>query len=281
MYPAKARSLRRPIWYSLKPLGETGSKMDFVCVCVRIPKCGSTSLANMLSDAFSERQMFYMPHTLNPDASTSIFQEMRFLRSQSRNLFRLYKTLSLRKAFKIIAERAKDGDLINGGHIDFPTVRKNISRKAKMITLMREPATRCRSEYEYCRDGYLKRGHLQRFDSGARHKAAAKYSFDGFLDYLDERRDTLGNVAANYMGWDGEEDLDTFHANNVFHSGVLEKVGQFQQGLSEKMGRCVQMPRKNFNRSGTEAEISHAQRRKIEKIYPRDFQLYEWQLARC
>jgi hypothetical protein len=255
--------------------------MDFLCVCVRIPKCGSTSLANMLSDAFSGRQMFYMPHTLNPDTATSIFQELRFIRSRSRNLFRLYKTLSLRKAFQIIAERAHDGDLINGGHIDFPTVKKNISRKAKMITLMREPAARCRSEYEYCRDGYLKRGHLQRFDSGARHKAAAEYSFDGFLDYLNDRRDHLGDVATHYIGWDGAEDLETFHEANVFHSGVLEEVERFEDGLSEKMGRTVRMPRNNFGQSECEVEVTREQRSKIENIYPRDFQLYEWQRARC
>lgn len=235
----------------------------------------------MLSDAFSGRQMFYVPHTLNPDAATSMFQELRFIRSQSRNLLRRYNTFSLSKAFQIIAERAKDGDLINGGHIDFPTVRKNIARKAKMITLMREPAARCRSEYEYCRDGYLKRGHFQRIDSGARQKAAAKYCFDGFLDYLLDRRECLGNVAASYLGWDGEEDLDTFHKDNLFHSGVLEKVEQFENGLSEKMGRTVRMPRNNISQPALDCDITIAQRRKIENIYPRDFELYEWQLARC
>ena len=253
--------------------------MDFLCVCVRIPKCGSTSLAHMLSDAFTGRRTFYMPHTLNPDAATSLFQEIRFLRTRARNLFRRYRTTSLRKAFQIIAERASDGDLINGGHIDFPSVRQNIPRKAKMITLMREPALRCRSEYDYCRNGYFRSGQLRRFDSGARHKAAARYDFDGYLDYLHEHRACFGNVAANYIGWNGREDLGSFYGRNVFHAGVLEEIERFEAGLSEKMRRRVRMPRINGALTAEHPDVTRAQRHKIETIHPQDFQLYEWQLT--
>jgi len=253
--------------------------MDFLCVCVRIPKCGSTSLANMLSAAFEGRQTFYLPHTHNPDAAMSLFQEFRFLRSRARNLFARYRTVSVRKAFKIISERASNGDLINGGHIDFASVRENIPQKAKMITLMREPAARCRSEYDYFRAGQLRRCQLFRFDSGARHKAAAKYSFDGFLDYLKEHRMCLGDVAASYIGWDGRENLRAFYDKHVFHAGVLERVEDFEQGLSEKMGRRVIMPLDNRRTISCESGVTAAQRRKIEAISPKDFELYEWQIA--
>ena len=91
--------------------------MDFLCVCIRVPKSGSTSLANMLNVAFAARRTFYMPHTLNLDAAISRFQEARFARTRWRNLLKRYHTFSLQKAFDIIASRASDGDLINGGHI--------------------------------------------------------------------------------------------------------------------------------------------------------------------
>ena len=98
---------------------------------------------------------------------------------EEEEVLELYK-----KAFEIIASNASDGDLINGGHIDFPSVRKSIQRKSKIITLLREPAARCRSEYEYCRNAYLRSNPLRRIDSSARNKAAGKYNFDGFLDFL-------------------------------------------------------------------------------------------------
>ena len=253
--------------------------MDFLCVCIRVPKCGSTSLANMLNVAFAARRTFYMPHTLNLDAAISRFQEARFARTRSRNLLKRYHTFSLQKAFDIIASRASDGDLINGGHIDFPSVRKSIRRKSKIITLLREPALRCRSEYEYCRNSYLRSSHLRRIDSSARCKAAGKYSFDGFLNFLLDWREGYGDIAANYMGWDSQQDLDAFHAENVFHSGALEQSKKFENGLSEKMNMRIRMPHDNAGENENHFAITRSQQEKIEKIYPRDFQLYEWQLA--
>ncbi|MEE8439625.1 MAG: sulfotransferase family 2 domain-containing protein [Micropepsaceae bacterium] len=253
--------------------------MDFLCVCIRVPKCGSTSLANMLNVAFAARRTFYMPHTLNLDAAISRFQEARFARTRSRNLLKRYHTFSLKKAFEIIASRASDGDLINGGHIDFPSVRKSIRRKSKIITLLREPAARCRSEYEYCRNSYLRSSHLRRIDTSARCKAAGKYSFDGFLDFLLDWREGYGDVAASYMGWDGDQDLGAFHEENVFHSGTLEQSQKFENGLSEKMNMRIRMPHDNTGVSEERFTITRAQQEKIEHIYPRDFQLYEWQLA--
>ena len=253
--------------------------MDFLCVCIRVPKSGSTSLAKMLNEAFAGRQTFYVPHTLNLDAAISRFQEARFARTRSRNLMKRYRTFSLEKAFEIIASRAANGDLINGGHIDFPSVRNNIRRKAKIITLLREPAARCRSEYEYCRNAYLKSSHLRRIDISARCKAAAKYSFDGFLDFLLEWREGYGNVASNFVGWDGEQDLQAFHEENVFHSGALEESEKFENGLSEKMRLHVRMPHDNYGQSDESYVITRAQKAKIEAIYPRDYQLHEWQLG--
>jgi hypothetical protein len=233
----------------------------------------------MLNVAFAARRTFYMPHTLNLDAAISRFQEARFARTRWRNLLKRYHTCSLQKAFDIIASRASDGDLINGGHIDFPSVRKSIRRKSKIITLLREPTSRCRSEYEYCRNSYLRSSHLRRIDSSARCKAAGKYSFDGFLDFLLDWREGYGDVAANYMGWDGQQDLNEFHAENVFHSGTLEQSKKFENGLSEKMNMRIRLPHDNTGKNENHFAITRSQQEKIEKIYPRDFQLYEWQLA--
>jgi hypothetical protein len=254
--------------------------MDFLCVCVRIPKAASTSLHYLLESAFRGRQTFYVPHTLNIDGGISKFQELRFLRSRARHLLSRYRTASISKAFDIISESASDGDLIHGGHIDFPSVQEHLNRKAKLITIFREPAARCRSEYNWCHRQYLDSNLLKRFDSSVRHKAAGKYSFDGYLDFLIDHSERYDNIAARYIGWDGETALGAFFDDYVFHSGVVENSDAFERGLSEKMGVNVAFPRHN-EAGKCETGVTAAQRSKIEQIYPLDYRLYEWKLAQA
>ena len=253
--------------------------MDFLCVCVRIPKCGSTSLTHIVNAAFRDRRTFYLPHTLNLDASTSSFQDLRFVRTRARNLLMRYRTTSILRTYELISNWAADGDLLAGGHIDFHSVREHIGRKVKMITIFREPGGRVRSEYNYSRQGYLARGLFRRFDSGMRHKAAGKYDFDGFLDFLLDNRALYGDVAARYVGWDGQENLGEFFARHVFHSGVLERSEAFEQGLSEKMGFKLSFPHENRAKKTYDSGMTAAQQSKVEQIYARDFALYEWQLV--
>jgi hypothetical protein len=254
--------------------------MDFLCVCVRIPKAASTSLHYLLESAFRGRQIFYVPHTLNIDGGFSTFQELRFLRSRARHLVLRYGTPSIRRAFRIISQSAEDGDLIHGGHIDFPSVQEHLGRKAKLITIFREPAARCRSEYNWCHRQYLDSNLLKRVDSSARHKAAGRYSFDGYLDFLLEHSERYDNIAARYVGWDGEKDLSSFFDEHVFHSGVLDDRDAFERGLSQKMGVDLVFPRHNGAEHG-ETAVTLEQRGKIERIYPRDYELYEWRRAQA
>lgn len=252
--------------------------MDFICVCVRIPKCGSTSLTNSLKRAFAGRGIFYLPHTLNLEGNLSPFQRLRFYRSQTRNLFPHYLTSSIATAYEIIDRKALEGDLISGGHIDFASVRDNIGRPLKMITLFRNPVERCRSEYEYCRRTYSSKPYLSRFDASIKHQMAASYDFHGYVDFLLEHAETYGNLAARYVGWDGREALDGYFARHVFHSGVLENSDAFVRGLVDKMGIPPLFPHDNKSMPRTTA-IGTVERAKIERLYPRDFELYGWQLA--
>jgi hypothetical protein len=252
--------------------------MDFVCVCVRIPKCGSTSLAGSLKRAFAGRQIFYLPHTLNLEGNLSAFQHLRFCRTQAKNLFAHYRTGNIAKACQTIEVVARDGDLITGGHIDFTSVRENIRRPVKIITLLRNPVERCRSEYEYCRRAYFTKSCLSRFDAALKHQMAARYDFHGYVDFLLDHADAYGNLAARFIGWDGTRDLAAFFAQHVFHSGVLEQSGEFARGLARKTGAALFFPHENRS-AKTGAKIRAAERAKIELLYPRDFQLYEWQLA--
>jgi len=251
--------------------------MDFVCVGVRIPKCGSTSLSNSLKFAFADRRIFHLPHTLDLEGGGSFLQMLRFRRTQARNLFARYRTIDIGEACGFIGTWALDGDLILGGHIDFPSVRNRLGRPVKMITLFRNPVARCRSEYNYCRAAYRAKAPLTRLDTPLKHRAAGLFSFQGYLDFLLERSETYGNLSARYVGWDGRENLDRFFARDVFHSGILENSTAFVRGLACKLDMPLIFPHDNKSKANA-ATIGTLERAKIERLYAHDFELYEWQL---
>jgi len=253
--------------------------MDFVCVCVRIPKCGSTSLIQSLKAAFSGRCIFHLPHTVDFEGEFSHFQRLRFRRSQARSLRRQYRTSNFAEACRLIGRLANDGDLISGGHIDFPSVRTHIGRRIKMITLQREPVARCRSEYAYCRQAYQNKAAISRIDMTTKHRIAGRFSFAGYLDFLLEHSEIYGNLAARYIGWNGRQPLDDYFAHHVFHAGVLEDSTGFSRGLGRKLGIAVRLPHENRTALRIAAPNA-AERAKIEKLYPLDLALYEWQLLR-
>lgn len=248
---------------------------DAVFLCVRIPKSGSESLRHGLAATFADRRIFYLPDTLDPDSQVSRLHRLRFYRSRFRNLFRHYRTFAIADAFGCISRDAKPGDLVMGGHIDFATVAREIARPLQIITLLREPLARARSEYDYMRRGYLKKPPLSRFDASVLHKAAGRYDFDSYLDYLLAHRAVYGDVACRYLGWNGDEDLARFFAANVFHCGVLERSAEFEQGLSEKLGLAFALPHEN--RVAVERPtLTRAQGARLEAVYPRDCELYDW-----
>jgi Sulfotransferase domain len=247
-----------------------------VLVCVRIPKSGSESLGRLVRDAFADRRRFYLPTTYDADGQISAFQRARFARSRLRNLLARYRVFDIADACEIIDAQAANGDLIEGGHIDFGAARAHIGRPLKMITLFRDPAQRSLSEYNYARQVYERRNPLRRFTAALMPKMAGTRDFDGFLDFMDEHRAVYGNIASRYIGWDGDEKLGSYFARNVFHAGLLEQRDRFARELSEKTGKPLAFPHENSTTRRTETAITAAQRAKIERIYARDITLYEW-----
>lgn len=248
--------------------------MDFVCVCVRIMKSGSVSLTRVLEEAFADRRTFYLPTTFNLDGELSKFQRLRHRRAVLLNLVAQYRTVRLAKAFNHIASEASDRDLISGGHVDFPTASKNIPRPLKIITILRDPIARALSDYNYTRQGFLKKNALARIDAGLLAKMSARVDFEGFLDFQLEHRHVYGDIASRLVGWDGQSALPAYFESHVFHAGVLEESGSFADALSEKMGKRLSFPHEHRTASSYVSSVGGRERAKIESLFARDCDLY-------
>lgn len=256
-------------------LGDPGGGLSAVLLNVRIPKTGSESVSEMLSAAFLPEHRFYLPNTLDFDGRVSRYQRRRFIRRQRWNLRRAYKTDSMAVAIELVAARAEAGDLIDGGHIDFGAVVARIPH-LKMITMLRDPVLRSLSEYNYARQTYIVRNPLRRLTAPTLPKICGTRGFDGYLDFLIENSDVYANFAAQYVGWNGAQSISSFFEKNVFHAGVLEHNREFAERLSQKLGRKLNFPSVNRTARRSEEKITASQRSRIEKLSPRDFELYEW-----
>jgi hypothetical protein len=101
----------------------------------------------------------------------------------------------------------------------------------------------------------------------------------GYLDWLLDRRESYGDVASRLLGWDGFDPIADYFAANVFHAGVLEDAAGFASGLAEKLSRPVLFPWANTTLQRRVDGANAEERRRIERLYSRDFELYEFVLA--
>ncbi|MDP1737191.1 MAG: hypothetical protein Q8L23_07105 [Caulobacter sp.] len=247
-----------------------------VLACIRVPKSGSKSLSRIVAEALSDRTSFYLPDTLRREARISRWQAFRLWRSQAQNLSKHWGVTSLAAALAKIDAAARPGDLLIGGHFDQPTVQAGLSRPVRSIVLLREPADRARSDYNYARQGFLKKKPWQRFDAHLTAQAAGRYGFEGFLDYQLEHPEVFGDLACAYIGWRPGTPLESV-LPTIFCWGVLEEAGAFAARMSDLAGRPLTFGVSNATREVEQLDISTAERARIERLYARDLELY----ARC
>lgn len=252
---------------------------QFLLLCVRIPKSGSVSLDAAVRKALWGRRSFYLPNTVDLDGRVSSFQRLRFQRGQMRNLLSHYRSPRLARAFEHIEQHARPGDVLSGGHIDFQTVCGGVTRDIRILTIIRNPYDRIRSEYFYARQNFLRKSWIRKIDSSLLPQIAASRDFDGYVDFLWDHHQVYGNIAARYLGIAPRTDIKGFFERHVFHAGVLEQASHFARCLQEKMGARIEFPHLNARGSAGHVALNAAAKRKIELIYAQDFDIYEYMLG--
>jgi hypothetical protein len=261
------------------PVGESSrAPVDShaLIVVIRTPKSASSSLAAIAEEALPAARRYMLPNTLDIEGSISALQQLRHIRHAARVNYRWYRLLRLEQVFDRINIEANPGDVLTGGHIDFDTCRHKVTRAVKFITLVRNPVDRSLSEYAYARSGHGRKNALAKWDSSLVAKAAARYSFEGYIDFLTDHRAAFADIACRYVGVRAGDDIAAHFAAHAFHFGTVERLPSFVRGLSEKTGHKIQPCHLNPTAAPAQIALRQAEHRKIERLYAGDFELYDW-----
>jgi len=256
--------------------GPASADSDAIIVVIRTPKSASSSLAAIVAQSLPSARAFVLPNTLNVEGAISTLQLLRHIRHATRINFRRHRALRLGQVFDRINLEASPGDILTGGHIDFDTCRRMVTRPVKFIALIRNPIDRSRSEYAYARAGHRRKNSLTKWDSSLVAKAAGRYTFEGYIDFLTDHRAAFADIACRYVGLKAGEDIGAHFATHAYHFGTVDRLPAFARGLGEKTGQVVEMPRLNPTAAPEQATLTLAEHRKIEKLYAGDFELYDW-----
>ena len=247
---------------------------NFVYVVIRIPKSGSTSLANMVGETLSNATVYEMP--LDPAAylGRSLLERWRFTRSRLQNLHRRYGTFSMPTAWQRVAMRVRPGDVITG-HIRFgDPILPSLTQR--YITLLRDPVARTLSAYNYSRLNFQSRPAWRQYYRLGPDRAAGRYDFSGYLSYLDEHRALYGDLTWRFVCGDTVvDDPLTFVRDRYFHIGTIERLEPFLRGLGEKLGVPVAMRRDNVTAHREATALKAADRPVFERVFSRDIAIYD------
>ena len=248
------------------------SDKSFIGV-IRVPKSASTSLSQMVQQAFDGRRFFELPTLLMRDTGNSPMQRFRARRSQSRHLLRTYKATSVATAIQTIEQQGADGDVIGGGHIDHTTFAQ-FACPVRYVVLFRDPVARLVSEYNYSRAGYFKKLPWLRFDASVKAKLAAHYSLAGYAQALAERSGMFANTAAQFMGIHAVEEIAPRFQDDVFQAGVIEELDTFREGLAAKTGNDVPAIHDYRTDKITETDVGPRTRSMLEELFAVDYEIY-------
>ncbi len=253
------------------------SKAPTVYAVLRIPKSGSTSLADAMISALNPPHVFSI-NTLMPDAHVSRIEYLRALRKLLRRRWKAHGVFSEEAMWRKIDARLVDGDILTG-HFTYGYVR--LQRPAlRYVTLVRDPLRQFISEFKWIRHGYAKRNILRRVYQRGRNFAAN--SLESFLGFLDEHSDLYRNPTTRYITGNPDHPDPFGHLqNSYFAFGILEESAAFCADFERKAGIRITLPHLNLSPSDSQETLSGQNLALFEKLYAKDIELYAKLRARA
>lgn len=246
------------------------TKPPTVYAVLRIPKSGSTSLADAMIGALKPPHVFSV-NSLVPDAHVSRIERLRALRKLLRRRWKAHGVLSEEAMWRKIDARLTDGDVLTG-HFTYGYLRLK-RPELRYVTLVREPLRQFISEFKWMRHGYAKRNALRRMYQRGRNFAAT--SPESFLRFLDSHSDLYRNPATRYITGDPDHPDPFGHLQDSFFAfGILEESEVFCAEFEQKTGVSVTLPHLNLSPSPTNESLSGASLALFEKLYAKDIELH-------
>lgn len=227
----------------------------------------------MVTSALPSAEIYYMPKLMRSDEGPSRLEKLREIRSRSRRFWRLFRTLSEQTAWRKLAGKARDGDIVSG-HFPYGTPRLP-GFAINYITLLRDPLDRLVSEYNYARVGFEKRRRIQHVYHRGRLAAAAFRSFSDYLSFLEDHRSLYENIATRYVtGGRACDDPVAFLDEHYFHYGALERLHPFADALAAKLGVPVQTMHERITSKRPDIAQTASTIAKFERLFGEDIHMH-------
>ncbi|TNE36000.1 MAG: hypothetical protein EP347_12070 [Alphaproteobacteria bacterium] len=244
-----------------------------VFVLVRVPKCGSTTLSTLFREAYPEAHHFVINGRGFGYEQLTGIEKWRETRKFHRKLRKEIGCRTPEAAWETIDATSRQDDIVRG-HFSYDEVKLR-EAAAKFVTLLRDPVARLYSDYRYTRQGFLNKPFTSKLYHSGRQAAAGRYSFEGYLDFLEERGFRYGEFLTHYtVGNADRSDPAQFLLDTYYLVGTVENLSAFRARFEEKTGRPARDTRQNVTQGDAPAEMSAAARQRAEGFCAQDIEFY-------
>lgn len=247
-------------------------------VVIRVPKCGSTSLARMITSAMPNSKVFYISSAgieLAKEANQNIssLERFRIFKNTTRSIWKKHRRLTFDSVWMKTNKNIRDNDIIHG-HLTIDAIKLNAINK-RLITIIRDPYDRMLSDYNYSRTSYNKKNFISRKYKNKLY-VAGNYSLEGYISYLKENQPLNGRYISRFViGKDKINNPIEFLEKNYFTYGILERMDLFIEDFYKKSNVRLLQEKANVTKSKKVIEPSTSERHAIEKFCEEDIDLYQ------
>ncbi|MDC1241167.1 sulfotransferase family 2 domain-containing protein [bacterium] len=244
-------------------------------VVIRVPKCGSTSIARMMTSSMPNSKVFDISSADFdlPKGENQYIERLRIHKNKIKSNWRIHKRLTFDAVWNKTNRLIKDNDIILG-HLTIDSI-KLVGIDKKPITVIRDPLERILSDYNYCRSSYNKNGGASKFYR-TKNYAAGNYSLEGYVSYLKENRPVYGRYISRFvLGENKVDDPVKFLEQTYFSYGVLERMDLFVDDFYKKSGLSLIQKHANKTNSRAVTEIPDSARKSIIEFCEEDIHLYQ------